>query len=259
MAINQFAKISPIINSEGYLLDLNSDGTVVEPLSTTLNKKLKANEIGIIYKENILATMYGSGENAKLIRLGIAVYDEEMINNLVSSNDGNLDGKLVVIKRINNNKVAYDIKIIKDKEIIDPIQNIMHTGYFVVNDKVNSYSDSYIGMIPYKLMRITLRIKSNITKTDGSQFVGDIVIYAKDYNNNKIEITRFNYNDIDITHDSQTIHHDIFECETIFKDYFGSIEVATTSEGNDIVVKTIGKNIEVCVEYNLDNLSNVSI
>lgn len=237
MNINQFAKISPIIDSDGYLYNLNQDGTIVSDSVT--NVRLKANEIGIIYKEDVLATMY----NDKLIRLGVAVYDNESLNSLLSNNDGSLDGKLIVL----TNEGHYYLGIISGKSVKCPEFNVVHAAVFTVTDdgKSATYTDSYIGSLPYKILRITVKINKNIM-TEGSRYGG--VINIKSGNDT---ITTVDYRDIEYS--DGKIVHELLECQNIFKDANGVISINTDTS-------TTNKNIQVCVEYMVkgDNLYTIT-
>lgn len=250
MAINQFAKISPIIDSNGYLYNLNQDGTVMmsdgEPVVSTTNR-LKANEIGIIYKEDILATMY----NGNLVRLGVTVYDDSVIEDLLKENDGSLNGKLIVLKKADN---VYYLGIINGNTVTHPIFNTTHAAYFTVDDSKNSYSDSYIGYIPYNILRVTLKINDNILNTDGTAFTGDIVFKTRPTSSESKEICRVEYRDIIYNKGtSNEFTHELLECQNIFDNFTGEI-IVQLEDINGTVIDTLNKEIKICIEYIIDNI-----
>lgn len=148
MAINQFAKISPIINREGYLYNLDSDGNVKNE-SDISDIRLKTNEIGIIYKEDALATM----SNGKLVRIGgVSAYDETNIDELLINNDNNeLDGKLIVYK----NGDQYQLVIIKGKTLVLPESNTTRTLKVCLKDGFENIGDLFINNYSFNLHKMT--------------------------------------------------------------------------------------------------------
>lgn len=243
MSINQFAKISPIVDSNGYLYNLNQDGKIDGAKAS--DTRLKPNEIGIIYNEDVLATIYDN----KLVRLGVATYDNESLKTMLKNNDGSLDGKLIVLQNNSN----YYLGIINGKSVKCPEFNVVHAAVFTVTDDDTTYKDSYIGYLPYKVLRITVKINDNITAPSGGNFGGNILITAT--NTSTVEIASVQYRDIIYTNkNGDTISHELLECQNIFKDFAGQINVNTDSETRD-------KNIQVCIEYMIqgDNLETVEV
>lgn len=157
MAINQFAKISPIINREGYLYNLNSEGLVVDENDVS-NIRLKTNEIGIIYKEDALATM----SNGKLIRIGgVSAYDETTIDELLDNNTNReLDGKLIVYKEGDQ----YYLLVVQGSELVLPeYHSIKSFSECVANiDDISNISDNYMKIFPIKLHRICFRLENDV-------------------------------------------------------------------------------------------------
>ena len=237
--INQFAKISPLVDRNGRLYNVNIDGSV-ESLTSSPEIFLKNNEIGIVYGENRIVTMY----NGDIIDIGISIYTDDDFAKLVESNtDGSLDGKLYVVKRTTANNInVYDLMIINGTSAYNVSKDNLYASLFKVTDTNNSFNNSYIGVIPYKVMRITLRIKDNIKNTDNSVFKNYLSVYSG--SNKLISIKCI---DIEALRKNNE-NFETFECFTIFKDCLGDITVKTENE-NGTEIKTTNKNIEICVEY----------
>lgn len=91
--MNQFAKISPVVNSNGYLYEIGSDGTYESGVLTTV--RLKEHEVGICLEDSSLVIMH-NGSPLKLV--GGIFSDRTKALEYVSNNDGSHNGELLVIK-----------------------------------------------------------------------------------------------------------------------------------------------------------------
>lgn len=230
-SINQFAKISPLVDNTGHLI--GTDGK-------TTTRMLKENELGIIKGENIIGTVIGGN----FTRLGAAVYNNDNFNELISGNtDGSLNGKMFAVSNSNG---GYDIKIIHGTSAYVVTDNLLYAAYFNIKD-ATAYSDSYIGALPYKIMRVTIRVNKDVTKDDGSAFIGKVIL--TDSSNEQKEITSF-----DLKGNVSTLNdkgYDVFQCETLFNNYSGAINITFKDSSSNIINKSNLSNIdiEVCVEY----------
>lgn len=162
MPINQFAKISPLVNNEGYLLEVNQDGIISNPTSpVATSKRLKNNELGIVYGKNSLVTVY----NNEVIYLSSSIYNNlEELENAVSSNtDGSLDGTLCCVKKemtFNSYPyVSYDICVIKGTSYINLTGHLVRGEHWKISNSLdNTYTSEYLSGYPYTLSRFTVKI-----------------------------------------------------------------------------------------------------
>ena len=91
MGVNQFAKISPVVNSMGELLEKNESGKYTK---TTIT--LKENETGICIDDNSILVMF----KGKPVKLSGGLYEnrESALSYVNNNNSGQYNGQLVVIK-----------------------------------------------------------------------------------------------------------------------------------------------------------------
>ena len=91
MALNQFAKISPVVNHEGFLLEKDETGKY----SIVSNIKLKENEIGICIEDNSTVVMI----NNSPVKLTGGLFENiSKAYIYAENNDGSRDGQLIVCK-----------------------------------------------------------------------------------------------------------------------------------------------------------------
>ena len=137
MGLNQFAKISPIVNSNGFLLEKNQDG--IYSASTV---KLKDNEIGICIDDKSIVTVI----NGEAIKLRGGLFDNiDNALDYVKNNRGELDGQLLTIK--NNPK---DIYVIVGTHLYNITENQSKT--LVINVPSNAISENIFNIIENSIM-----------------------------------------------------------------------------------------------------------
>lgn len=260
MPINQFAKISPIVDSSGYLLELGTTGEVIleNGIPKRSTRQLKINEIGIIYKEDVLATMVLELGERRLLKLGISIYDEDSFDEIVNNNDGSLNGKLYVIKRNVNGSTVYDISIIHNHAAYNVTKNTTYSAYINTSDDVATdivkYNDSLVDNLPYKILRLTLSIDSNIVNEAGLEFggtievkSGDNVIYTYHYDNKEERTYKDIRNYVEDSDKEADYTYDILEEVSLFVNGLGELSIVTKNRNGEII-KT-KKNMEACIEY----------
>lgn len=181
MAINQFAKITPLVNSDGELLQVNGDGSLKEPIkpyeSNGNTQKLKNNELGILYNKNNLVIM----KNGKLEIFGDYTFTMEEFLKYVADNNTNTDhphdGEIIsVIDKTTGTSVIY---------VID---STLPNGYRVVNDHIVRciYKElSTLGTIKCKL-------DNNGNKTKKSDLI-EVCVNDSILNNMEYFITRISF------------------------------------------------------------------
>lgn len=230
--INQFAKISPFVDDEGYLLQMNPNGTVyldkenmpskyeITINGESSNVKLKNGELGIVYNNQHVVTVYEG--------------------NLVDLTTGKSTGTLIVEQDTSG---KYSIIIIdENNKKYNVTDNLLYAAYFCPSNDSLEYSDTYIGSLPYRVMRVTLRITSDLLYNNGDKFIG--VIKLCDEKSNHIASFK-------IDGDIGNSKLEVFECQTVFTTHFGKIQVNfIDANGNKIDASNVQiSNIEFCIEY----------
>ena len=139
MGLNQFAKISPIVNSEGFLLEKDDDGKYTK-VSTI---RLKENETGICIDDNSLLTIFEG--NPMKLRGGLFDNMEDALNHIKSNADGVLDGQLLVVK-----SNPRDIYVIIGTRLYNITEN--QTKTIVINVPNNAISENIFNIIENSIM-----------------------------------------------------------------------------------------------------------
>lgn len=101
MSISQFAKISPIVDTQGYLLTSESGYTLRYDSSDKegiQGIRLKEHEIGICLSTNSLLTMHINNTTGDLEPITLGIVSGENIENILETHEGVLNGQIVVLK-----------------------------------------------------------------------------------------------------------------------------------------------------------------
>ena len=187
MPINQFAKISPIVNAQGYLLEKDEKGiySIVSPV------RLKENEIGIcIDDKSFITTFNGIGIK---INGGIFENSLEALEYANKNTNGDYNGQLITIK--SNPGKLY---VLVGTELYSLIDN---TTRSIIVDIPNNYSNG----IHFKVENLIAREDYIINSIDIT--MGDNKFYDKNssiISNPAITIMpelAGNFTDINITED----------------------------------------------------------
>lgn len=249
MPINQFAKISPMVNNKGYILPVNEYGIVTD--TTPTENKLKNNEIGIVYNENKLITIY----NGKLINLSSSIISQDKFDELVANNtNGELDGQLYCILRQSSiNSImytGYDIAIIQGTSYYNMTEGIVYNIYWNITDSYPilndgyEYNNSYISKMPYTITRLTCRLTDDLKYND-QILIGKIRISVEDLSGTSNTVY-----EVPLTGDIKSSKFDLFECVNLFSDYIGKLRVDIYNETGELVTASVtNKNIELLIEY----------
>ena len=92
MSLNQFAKISPVVNSNGFLLQKDQEGIY----SIVSQVKLNNNETGICIEDNSIVVMF-EGKPVKLTG-GVFTTMSDILKYVSSNTSGDFDGQLLCLK-----------------------------------------------------------------------------------------------------------------------------------------------------------------
>jgi hypothetical protein len=241
MAINQFAKISPLVNSEGYLLSVNQDGIIISDKPEATSRRLKNNEVGIVYSDNSLITIY----DGNVIKLGNSSYtDKKNFEELVESNtDGRYDGTFGCIVResvLNGNKyLSYDVCVIKGTKYFNVSDNLIRGDFWPITDTTSvDHTNTYIPNVPYTITRLTVRIAKDIMSNGEKITNGVFRLYTDTGIIHNVDI----YGDIEST-------SPIFECVNVFRDFLGTIKYAVYDKSGNKLSSLSNISVKVFVEY----------
>lgn len=133
MGLNQFAKISPVVNSSGYLLEKKENGEYKN--SGVL---LKNNETGICIEDNSIIVMLGENNPVKLT--GGLYNDIDSAKNYISNNsDGKYNGQLIVTKDNPSN-----VYVINYNQLYNLTENATKTIVVKIPKNVNQNTNNFI-------------------------------------------------------------------------------------------------------------------
>ena len=166
MGLNQFAKISPVVNSAGYLLEQKENGTY-ELYKDMV--RLKNNETGICIDDNSVLVMLGENNPVKLT--GGLYSDMESAQDYVNSNEnGKYNGQLVVVKSNPSNlyiiigKQLYNLTENTTKTIVVNLsENFASNGIFktIENLDIQSEKEYLINTIDVKFPGTSYEFEDN--------------------------------------------------------------------------------------------------
>ena len=140
MALNQFAKISPVVNSEGFLLEKDQSGKY----SIKSTVQLKENEIGICIDDKSPLTMF-EGYPVKL-RGGVFASKTDASTYASNNTSGDFNGQLLSIK----NK-PDQLYVIVGTQIYSLTENTTKT--IAVNIPVNAITENIFNIISNSVMQ----------------------------------------------------------------------------------------------------------
>lgn len=244
MAINQFAKISPIVNDEGVLLEVNDKGIIQFDNSGNVklsNRSLKNNEIGIVYEKNIVITMY----DGKIIKLSnqTAISSEEFDSIVTSNIDGDFDGSLFCVKTTKDDEYPkYELRIVNGTSYFVANDNIMRADFWRLQNG-ELHGNTYIGTVPYTIARITIKADADIRQSS-KIFIGKLNIFNKPDADTKEIIHSI---DFDGTIDVNGFN--IFECIFVYSDRLGKIGYELIHDDTDVTANYPDTGVDICLEY----------
>lgn len=113
--MNQFAKISPIVDVNGFIMKLDNNGQY----TITSDRQLKENEIGICKDDHSLIAMINNGtENVPIKLIGGSFETIDDALEYLTLNYGKLDSQILTFK-----DRPLEIFIGKGDEVYNPIEN----------------------------------------------------------------------------------------------------------------------------------------
>ena len=241
MAINQFAKISPVVNSNGFLLQKDSDGnyTIVSTV------RLKENETGICIEDNSILVMF-EGNPVKL-RGGMFNNMSDALNYVSNNKTGEYDGQLVNIKSNPN-----QLYVIIGNQLYNLTENTQKT--IVINMPTNS-SDNIFNIIENSTMQENYSKKYLITNVDAKIPGSDYTFYNESNKTIKYPVIILNGSiegstEIEI---NDSCYANITRC-VINSEFKGKLKISMKSSNLDdnagnIVTKYRGNQILLIVTY----------